>query len=355
MTSSNTRLPFSFCESLIDPIPKKIQTCDPSIPIPRIISKDINPHLISCAKYDDDLINRNIVGIELYDSVYQNGGQPDLILDSGNIVFWNHQSNEYIKFDPDLVDNVYSKIIYNKASKNAPESYVVVVEPLNCELPMVLSNVTLYTPTNYNIKDVSTDGNHIEISRFTQLQSFFSSSFLSSGNSSLVTTSNPDLPEYQGNANNFYYKINPNAVQGYCKSINNITEGHCNISNNSNTRFELTDLTYKSKSNFDKLPALKLSGGSLQYLNQDNIYENFDTSLYQNLKVKAYQPGTLDDNYYVLVIGQSDLNKPAIFGDQTLYPFQNYMIGNGGVLSDGTIDLVQISNLDSYILNLMIG
>jgi hypothetical protein len=51
---------------------------------------------------------------------------------------------------------------------------------------------------------------------------------------------------------------------------------------------------------------------------------------------------------YIIRISQENVDKPMIFSDITLYPFQNYVLT--GVLDDGTINYSQVpNNLTSFL------
>lgn len=270
--------------------------------------------------------------------------KPKITIQNGDVLFLN-SSGEYIAFDPDLSSNVYARAYleridskYNsKENKECGLDYSISIEPMNCSLPMKLSNVTLYTPTNNLISNVSNDGNHTKLGELSDQISCILKKALNqqsqiSTNNFLCKTSLGDPAIFQANANSLYYGINGDLIS--------------NIGTRRNFPFKMDTATISKDLEKSEMPSLTMTGGTVQYLDTNGVYQNFDSLLYQNVKAEFFDIqdllGMSISNSFAVRISQEDIKKPMIFSDVTLYPFQNYILNN--VLDDGTIEYNHIPN-----------
>ncbi len=271
--------------------------------------------------------------------------KPLITVKDGSVLFKN-SSGEYVAFDPDLVNNVYTKVYLDKISTEnndtnlaCSSSYCISIEPIDCSVPMQLNNIKLYTPKNQWISDISNNGNHITLNG--ELSDQLSCIINSQLRNFWSYTPQPSNPSCQANANSLYYIIN--GLDG--KLITKVLA-------QPNGNGSIDTLEISNSADISDKPLLTIMGGTIQYLDADGVYQNFDSSLYQNVDANMYDLrdlfGALVTSAYALRVSQKDIRQPMIFSDITLYPFQNYSLTN--VKDDGTIEYNQIlNNLTSFL------
>lgn len=242
-----------------------------------------------------------------------------------NIVFLN-DSGEYIAFDPDLVSNVrcvgfpiqnlHPSMNSNYSKECFEKSYGVKIEPFDFSEQAKFSNITLYPVKNQNILKVSNDGNEIKLGKPLDVNSCLLDKYLR-----IIDGPNYQLKNY------LFFEIEKEAVSKILYDENE----------------KIDTIKIFDNPSYIKKPFLTLTNGSVQYLDQDNKYQNFDPFLYENIDAKAYPTknlfGISTFDSYGLIISQKNTSIPATIADKTLYSLQNYSLKS--VENDGTINYVK--------------
>lgn len=305
------------------------QFCNSAIAIPKLKCFEIKTRAIdSIAKDGSDIVTINIK------AQVPTKAKPPITIKNGNVLFLN-SSGEYVSFDSDIVENVYATASLDKMLNIASSflvpcpdvssSYSISIQPKDCSIPMRLGNVVLETPQYNQISKVSNDGTEIKLEKINNFNSCL-----------LKKTLQANEGKNFEIKSSVFFEIKKDLISKILydedKKIDTI-----NILENV------------------KKPFLTLTNGNVQYLNENNEYQNFDLSLYQNVDCKAYKTSDLFGglsskfNSYMLRISQENINHAAKFANITLNPFENYFL-NGNVEDDGTISYAKIPKDALYLL-----
>jgi len=304
-----------------------VQYC-PKTCTPKLKYFGITDDMVSCVE-KDDLGNIKTLCIN---ADYPN--PPKLTVQDYKAMYYDTINKEYVDFDSTLYNNIYVKA-YKDNVYGDSSSYSISIEQQDCSKKAIISNITLYRPSDYYIKNVSNDGQHIKLTTPA-------ADSISSALNKKIQELNL-LPDICQKA--FYYEIKDKDINFILNSLNSPSNQYGSTNK---------DYSIILKDNLIEKPFFTITGGSLQYLDSNGEYKNFEDNLYQNVQLQVFRTKTLMgssqtiDNDFIIRISQKDFYEPMILADKALFPFQNYAIGN--ILDDGTIIQLPIQNSFSGLL-----
>lgn len=291
--------------------------------VPKIKYFGITDEMILFKDYD---INGNIKTICI-NPCHPN--KPSITINEGVVFYLNKLTNEYIRFDQENYKNICGKAYIDNIYDN-DLTYSISIEQIDFSEVGIISNLTLYRPYDYFIKDVSKNG---EIINFFKEENDIISNLFEKRMKEI------DGESYSKNIcqKAFYYTIDKDKIEKTLYDENQ----------DINSLIILDNILEK--------PQLTLNNKILYFLNDNNEYQKFQNDFYQNIDVKVYQPSDFFnneenyiDNFYYVRIFKKDPSKDMILGDKQLNSFQNYELID--VLDDQTIEYRMIPNYLSSLL-----